>query len=96
MTSPAPPFPSPDVKRAEFAVRVGDSWKNRGAESLSADRCTEIARGRPIREIRVDMPPENRKTMDMLRRREFSLKAQGRVMKGHLRLQSLVATKKCP
>jgi acetyltransferase len=57
---------------AEYAVIVTDAWQGRGVGGLLLDYCLEVAARWGIAEVVAETDPDNRRMLDMFRKRGFS------------------------
>jgi acetyltransferase len=62
-----------DHNEAEYAILIGDPWQGLGMGSMLTDYCLEVCRRWGIHRVVAETAPENRRMLEIFRRRRFAL-----------------------
>ncbi|MDD5527696.1 MAG: bifunctional acetate--CoA ligase family protein/GNAT family N-acetyltransferase [Patescibacteria group bacterium] len=77
----------PYGESAKLSVVIIDSWQSKGLGGELTDHMLEIARGRGVKKIWIEFFPTNKRIIKILEKRNFTIKARGKIMMGELELE---------
>jgi|WetSurMetagenome_2_1015567.scaffolds.fasta_scaffold01402_5 acetyltransferase len=78
----------PYIESAKLSVVVIDSWQEKGLGSELTDHMLDIARSRGVKKVWAEFFPTNKRMIKILTKRNFTIKARGKIMIGELELES--------
>ncbi len=78
----------PYNETAQLSFAVADPWQGLGLESDMVDYMLDIARARGMKKVWAEFFPTNKTMIDILTKRNFTMKEKGRTMVGELELES--------
>ncbi|MDD4902222.1 MAG: GNAT family N-acetyltransferase [Patescibacteria group bacterium] len=77
----------PYNENAKLAAVVVDRWQNKGLGSQLIDHMLSIAKARGIKKVWGEFFPTNKRIIKILEKRNFTIKARGKIMIGELELE---------
>jgi len=77
----------PYNETAKLSVVVVDRWQNKGLGEQLVDHMLSIAKTRGIKKVWIEFFPTNKRIIKILEKRNFIIKARGKIMIGELEIQ---------
>jgi acetyltransferase len=76
----------PYDETAEFSLVVADKWQGQGLGSKLTDTIIDIAKKRKLKKVYADYLPDNNPMEYVFKKRNFTMRRQGDIMRAELEL----------